>query len=111
MRMENPSLRYVTMFPDIIHVGSAASVDLGRYPHRPIRKNLDFNDPINVKNALCVGELNQKLFPVVSTGATMWPYLFVARDLQQVRDQGKVRASLRRIYRRMRDTTVTNSRR
>jgi hypothetical protein len=93
------------MSRSILGVGSAATVDLSRYPHRPTRSTLDFNDPILVKQALGVEELKEKLFPVISTGATVWPYILVARDLGETCDQKKIKATLNRIYRKLFKTT------
>lgn len=71
----------------IVNVGTANTLSFEGVPSRQKLMNLSPNDPKSIRASLELNELELRLFPLVTTGARLWPYLQTARDF---RGRGKL---------------------
>jgi len=84
-----------------LSLGPAGYLDLKDAPDK--RQHFDFgdNDPARLRDNLRINDLAEELFPCILTGVRFWPFLLVARDLEErygdKPSDNKVISELRRI--------------
>jgi hypothetical protein len=84
-----------------VRVGSANILILDSFPDGYAPTNLRLHDPIQVKTEIGLADVTERLFPFIAVGVRFWPFLLVARDVD---DQSRraVQSVLTRIQRNQR---------
>lgn len=83
----------------MFQIGSANVISLEKMPDRRELGKLAANDPIRVKQEICLNEVSKNLFSSINGGVRYWPFLLVARDLYHVRSDQRIITELYRIQR------------
>lgn len=82
------------------HIGSLNILDFADLPDGRSNLMLAANDPIHVKREIGLLEVNENLFTTINSGVRFWPFLLVARDLDDTDSRQRIISTLRSIRRK-----------
>ncbi len=83
-----------------LHIGSINILNFTNLPDGRTNLVLAVNDPIRVKKEIGLNEVSKNLFSTINSGVRFWPFLLVARDLDNTNSKQKILKRLRNIQRK-----------
>lgn len=78
-------------------LGSLNILSFSDLPDGRSNPELESNDPLHVKREIGLFEVNENLFATINSGVRFWPFVIVARDLDDTDSKQRIVGHLRRI--------------